>query len=109
MNALISAQSKKGILAVVLTFSFTDMAFAAVQTVTLAVPSMDNCEICPITVRKALEKVPGVSRVSVSFKNREAVVTYDNAKTAIQTLEHATFEAGYASTVETSNKQGVAQ
>ncbi|MEW6580528.1 MAG: mercury resistance system periplasmic binding protein MerP [Chloroflexota bacterium] len=90
---------KKLTLAFILAFAFAASAFAAVRTVTLSVPGM-YCEVCPITVRKALEKVPGVSKVDVSFKKKEAVVTFDDAKTSIKALEDATFEAGYESTVK---------
>ena len=55
--------------------------WAATQTVTLAVPGM-TCAACPITVKKALSKVEGVSKVDVGFEKREAVVTFDNAKTS---------------------------
>lgn len=99
MKTLVLAQAKKLILTSILAFAFTDAAFAAVRTVTLSVPGM-YCEVCPITVRKALEKVPGVSRVNVSFKKKEAVVTFDDAKTSVKALEDATFEAGYESTVK---------
>lgn len=99
MKTLVSAQAKKLILATILAFAFTDAAFAAVRTVTLSVPGM-YCEVCPITVRKALVKVPGVSKVDVSFKKKEAVVTFDDTKTSIRALEDATFEAGYESTVK---------
>jgi len=92
---------KKLILASTLVFGlatvWADAALAAVHTVTLSVPSM-YCEVCPITVRKALEKVPGVSKVNVSFEKKEAVVTFDDAKTSTKALEDATFEAGYEST-----------
>ncbi|MDP1491778.1 cation transporter, partial [Klebsiella pneumoniae] len=37
-------------------------AWAAVQTVTLSVPGM-TCAACPITVKKAISKVEGVSKV----------------------------------------------
>jgi mercuric ion binding protein len=90
---------KKLVLAATLILAFTNAAFAAVRTITLSVPGM-YCEVCPITVRKALEKVPGVSRVSVSFEKKEAVVTFDDAKTSIKALEDATFEAGYEPTVK---------
>jgi mercuric ion binding protein len=42
------------------------LAFGEVKTVTLSVPGM-NCELCPITVKKAISKVPGVSRVEASY------------------------------------------
>lgn len=99
MKTTVSAQAKKLILASVLVFASTDAAFAAVRTVTLSVPGM-YCAVCPITVRKALEKVSGVSTVNVSFEKKEAVVTFDDAKTNIKALEDAAFEAGYESTVK---------
>ena len=34
----------------------------------------------PITVKKALSKVEGVSKVDVGFEKREAVVTFDDTK-----------------------------
>ena len=50
--------------------------WAATQTVTLSVPGM-TCSACPITVKKAISKVDGVSKVDVTFETREAVVTFD--------------------------------
>ncbi len=108
MKTLVSAQAKKLVLASILVFAFADAAFAAVRTVTLSVPGM-YCEVCPITVRKALEKVPGVSKVNVSFEKKEAVVTFDDAKTSIKALEDATFEAGYESIVKAPAKDGQAK
>ena len=50
--------------------------WAATHTVTLAVPGM-TCAACPITVKKAISKVEGVSKTDVNFDKREAVVTFD--------------------------------
>src|SRR5437016_2167907 len=55
-------------------------AWAATQTVTLSVQST-TCAACPITVKKALSKVDGVSKIEVSLEKREAVVTFDDTKT----------------------------
>ena len=74
-------------------------AQAATQTVTLAVPSMD-CPVCPITIKKALTKVPGVSDAKVDFDKRQAVVTFDDAKATAQQLTQATGNAGYPSSVK---------
>jgi mercuric ion binding protein len=74
-------------------------ASAASKTVTLSVPGM-TCAACPITVKKALNKVEGVSRIEVSLENREAVVTFDDAKTTVEALLDATKNAGYPSTVK---------
>lgn len=74
-------------------------AWAATQTVTLAVPGM-ICAACPITVKKALTKVEGVTKAEVSYENREAIVTFDDAKTNVQALTKATEDAGYPSSVK---------
>jgi len=80
--------------------AFPLMAFAAVpKTVTLDVKNM-TCAVCPITVRKALEKVPGVSAVKVDFAKKTAIVTYDPDKTKPEALTRATTNAGYPSTIE---------
>lgn len=73
--------------------------WAATQTVTLSVPGM-YCAACPITVKKALTKVDGVSKVDVAFEKREATVTYDDAKTNVQALTKATGNAGYPAAVK---------
>lgn len=72
--------------------------WAATQTVTLSVPDM-NCAACPITVKKALSKVPGVSKIDVNLDRREARVTFDDAKANVEALTRATQDAGYPSTV----------
>ena len=71
-------------------------AFAAQKQVTLTVPTMD-CATCPVTIRVALMKVPGVSKAVVSYKRRTAQVTFDDAKTDVAALTHATDAAGYPS------------
>lgn len=73
--------------------------WAATQTVTLSVPGM-TCAACPFTVKKALSKVEGVSKADVTFEKREAVVTFDDAKTSVQKLAKATEDAGYPSSVK---------
>lgn len=73
--------------------------WAATQNVTLSVPGM-TCVTCPITVKKAISKVDGVSKVDVTFEAREAVVTFDDAKTSVQKLTKATEDAGYPSSVK---------
>ena len=74
-------------------------AVAGARTVTLSVPGM-FCEMCPATVSKALKKVNGVEKVAASFETKEAVVTFDDAKTNIDTLRKATANAGYPSMVK---------
>ncbi len=70
--------------------------WAASRTVTLSVPSMD-CPVCPITVKKALSDVNGVSDATVNFDRRQAIVTFDDIKTNVDALTNATRNAGYPS------------
>lgn len=69
---------------------------AATRTVTLAVKNM-TCPVCPITVKKALNHVPGVKQAKVHFHRKEAVVTFDDARTSVPALIKATTDAGYPS------------
>ena len=89
----------KQLLAAVALAAVVAPASAAMQTVTLSVPGM-TCAACPITVKKALSKVEGVSHVDVTFKQREAVVIFDDAKACVQKLTKTTEDAGYPSSVE---------
>ena len=72
---------------------------AAPKAVTLAVQNM-TCEMCPITIKKSLEKVPGVSEVKVDFGKKTETVTYDADKAQLGALTAATTDAGYPSTVQ---------
>ena len=71
-------------------------ALAAEKTITLAVKNM-YCADCPFIVRKSLEAVPGVSKAVVSYKDKTAVVTYDDGGTDVSALTRATTDAGYPS------------
>ena len=72
------------------------LALAKAQTVSLNIPTMD-CATCPITIKAALAKVPGVSKVKVSYDRREAVIVYDDSKATVTDLKKATEDAGYPS------------
>jgi mercuric ion binding protein len=69
------------------------------RTVTLDVTNMD-CAVCPITVRKALEKIPGVSAARVDFATKRAEVVFDPKKASVDALTKATADAGYPSHLE---------
>lgn len=90
---------KKLVTVIALSVVLSAPAWAATKTVTLSVPGMD-CSACPITIKKALNKVEGVEKTEVSFEKKEAVVTFDDAKTNVKALMEATKNAGYPSTVK---------
>lgn len=72
---------------------------AATKTVTLDVQNM-TCELCPITVRRSLERVSGVNVVKINFERKTATVTYDPDKTRPEALTKATTNAGYPSSMQ---------
>ena len=89
--------------AVIASLALVASAWASPQTVTLNVSGM-TCPACPITVKKALEKVAGVSKVEVRFEKKQVLVTFDDAKTNTDALVKATTNAGYPSQPERATK-----
>jgi mercuric ion binding protein len=79
--------------------SASSAAFAGEKTITLAVQNM-YCSACQITVKSSLEAVPGVARAVVSYADKTAVVTFDDAQTAVPALITATTNAGYPSALK---------
>ena len=74
-------------------------AFAGtLETLTLNVQNM-TCVGCPITVKKALEQVPGVSEVKIDFEHKTATVHMDKDKANVSMVTKATADAGFPSTV----------
>jgi periplasmic mercuric ion binding protein len=94
---------KSSILAVVAMIALTASAWASEKTVTLNVSGM-TCEACPITVKKALQKVPGVSKIDVLYEKKQVVITFDDSKTNTDSLVKATTNAGYPSQPEQARK-----
>src|SRR5215475_3863391 len=70
----------------------------SLQTVTLDVRNM-TCAVCPITVKKALERVPGVTAAKVDFDKKTASISFDPDKASLAALTKATADAGYPSSV----------
>jgi len=94
--------NKSFCLAALLALNITP-TLAAQKTVTLAVPGM-RCAACPITVKKALTRVDGVTRAEVDYDKRQASVTFDDARVSVDQLSRATSEAGYPSSVRGAGK-----
>ena len=71
---------------------------AALEIVSFDVPGM-TCATCPYTVNKVLQKIDGVTEVKSSFETMSATVTFDPAKTSIETMLKALKNQGYPSSV----------
>ena len=80
-------------------------AFAAnPQTAILDVHNM-TCSMCSITIRKALEKVPGVIDAKVDYDHKTATVKYDPDKAGPAAFVKATTDAGFPSTLHNGTKK----
>ena len=73
-------------------------SMAATRTTTLDVPGM-TCPTCPITIRRSLEKVPGVDAVACDVKLLWGCALYDDSKTEPAELARASADAGYPATI----------
>lgn len=67
---------------------------SSIEEVRLSIPSM-HCELCPLTVRSALERVPGVLRATASLTSKTATVWIQKGSVRVRDLERATDYAGY--------------
>ncbi len=92
-----SLKNRLALLSALVAFPFSLFA-GTLQTVTLEVKNM-TCAVCPITVRKALEKVSGVTDAKVDFDKKTASVSFDPDKANVAQLTKATADAGYPSSV----------
>jgi len=86
---------RKLLLIALLTGPLTALA-ANPQTVVLDVKNM-TCELCPITVKSALGKVPGVADTKVDLATMTATVKFDPDKANVAALVKATTNAGFPS------------
>ena len=64
------------------------------QTTTFLIDKM-TCAACPITVRKAMERVEGVKSVKVDFDAKTATVVFDPSTTTIEQIGSVSTKAGY--------------
>lgn len=74
-------------------------ALAGEPTIAVLDVSGMTCSLCPISVRKALERVPGVIEAKADYESKRADVKYDPDKTSPQALADAVSNAGFAATV----------
>lgn len=74
------------------------LASEADETVTFDVEQM-TCATCPIAVRKAMQRVDGVTDVKVSLDNMAAVVTFDPSVTTPAEIGKASTDVGFPATI----------
>lgn len=69
---------RKTLIAMLLALPLTALA-ASPQTVVLDMQNM-TCSLCSVTVKKALEKVPGVATAQINYDKKTATVQFDPEK-----------------------------
>jgi mercuric ion binding protein len=74
------------------------------QEVTFTVDKM-TCATCPITVRKAMQRVDGVKEVTVDFDTKTATVIYDASRTNAKQIGEASGNVGFPATAIEANTQ----
>ncbi|WP_081577661.1 mercury resistance system periplasmic binding protein MerP [Acidithiobacillus thiooxidans] len=89
---------KKIAILLALSAALSAPAWAETKAVTLSISSM-TCGVCPITVRTALQRVPGVEKVGIDEAKKQVTITHDYSKTNVRALTRATKDAGYPSSI----------
>jgi mercuric ion binding protein len=79
-------------------FALSSPLWAAPKSVTLAVPAM-TCPTCPVTIKKALMKEQGVASVTIRYKKKELIVSFDDAKTTPDAIMKSTAAVGFPSQI----------
>lgn len=75
----------------------TQTRVAALHAATFAVDNM-TCALCPITVKRAMQRVAGVQSVEIDLASQTAVVQFDPALTTAAAIAKASSDAGYPAT-----------
>jgi mercuric ion binding protein len=85
-------------IAFLLLLAQSGLLFAAEQSVILSISGM-TCAVCPITVKKSLQKIEGVKTVTVSYENKTATVVFDDQLAKVDSFLKAMENVGYPATV----------
>lgn len=78
--------------------SLFSMVANAAQTAVMDLQNI-HCYACVMTVKKALERVPGVENTKVDLERKTATVKFDPARTNTDALVKATKDAGFPATL----------
>ena len=74
---------------------WTGMVLAATpKKAVLDVKNM-TCPACSLTIEKALDKVPGVSKTQVDTQAATVTVDFDAERTNVPAIAHAITDAGF--------------
>ena len=95
---------RKWILTLVAAFSFGAALAAAPATVVVLDAENITCPACGINIRKAMQKVSGVTDTKVDTRAETVTVTFDSSQTDTTAIARAVTEAGFPATVRTDGE-----
>ena len=75
----------------------SDVAQTKDQSQSFTIKNM-TCATCPISVKKAMQRVDGVQHVEVDFETKTAVVVFDPRQTTVTAIADASTNVGYPAT-----------
>lgn len=70
------------------------------RNATFAVSNL-TCPTCPIAVKTAMGRVPGVTHVNVDFSTKIATVSYDPVRATPEAIAAASSKVGYPARIAT--------
>ena len=74
------------------------------RSTTIAIRGM-HCAACVAKVESALRAIPGVSEANVNFSTEQAIVTYDESLSGLESLHRAIVDAGYEPMVAVESRE----
>ena len=77
---------------------WTGMVLAATPKKAVLDVANVTCPACSITIKKALDKVPGVSMAEVDTKAATVTVDFDAERTDVPAIARAITDAGFPAT-----------
>lgn len=75
---------------------------SGLSQVVLTVDGM-TCELCDVTVAKALESLDGVEEAIVTFEPPQAIVRFNSSVVGISEMERVTADIGYPAKIKTGS------
>jgi mercuric ion binding protein len=89
---------------IVASFTFVDANAGSEKNhqATFSIEKM-TCATCPITVRKAMQRVDGVKEVTVDFDSKTATVIYDVSLTDTKQIAASSDDVGFPATLIEEN------
>jgi len=76
---------------------FASSAWSADDNLKLVVLKVEDmtCVSCPVTIKVALKKLPGVVKAKVSYKEEKAEITYQDGKVTVEQMIKTIEDLGY--------------